>query len=87
MMPRRQTRSAEGQLFGEVLRGLRKERKLSQEALAEKAGLTADYLGFIERGDNVPTLTVILKLAKALDIDAGSLLAEFTRSTLKRMKL
>ena len=49
--------------------------------------LRQPYLGFIERGDNVPTLTVILKLAKALDVDAGSLIAEFTRSTLKRMKL
>jgi hypothetical protein len=43
--------------------------------------------GFIERGDNVATLTVMLKLAKALDIDAGELLAEFTRAALKRMKL
>jgi transcriptional regulator with XRE-family HTH domain len=49
--------------------------------------MTADYLGFIERGDNVPTLTVILKLAKALNIDASDLLAEFTAPILKRLKL
>ena len=69
------------------MRRLRKERGLSQEALAEAANMTADYLGFIERGDNVPTLTVILKLAKALNIDAGDLLAEFTAPMLKRLKL
>jgi transcriptional regulator with XRE-family HTH domain len=86
-MPRRRTRSPEGQRFGDNLRRLRGERGLSQEALAEAASLTADYLGFIERGDNVPTLTVILKLAKALGVDAGELLAEFTLPTLKRMKL
>jgi transcriptional regulator with XRE-family HTH domain len=86
-MPRRGTRSPEGQRFGDALRSLRKERELSQEALAERAGMAADYLGFVERGDNVPTLTVILKLAKALDIDAGDLLAEFTRGALKRMRI
>jgi transcriptional regulator with XRE-family HTH domain len=86
-MPRRLTRSPEGQRFGDNLRRLRKDRRLSQETLAEAANLTADYLGFIERGDNVPTLTVILKLAKALNVDAGDLVAEFTLSTLRRMKL
>jgi transcriptional regulator with XRE-family HTH domain len=86
-MPRRGSRSPEGQRFGENLRRLRKDRRLSQEALAEAANMTADYLGFIERGDNVPTLTVMLKLAKALNVDAGDLLAEFTLPTLKRMKL
>jgi len=54
------TRSPEGQRFGENLRRIRKERGLSQEALAEAANMTADYLASIERGDNVPTLTVIL---------------------------
>jgi transcriptional regulator with XRE-family HTH domain len=66
---------------------MRNERGLSQEALAEAASLTADYLGFIERGENVPTLTVILKLAKALGVDASELLREFTLPPLKRMKL
>jgi len=69
------------------MRRLRKDRGLSQERLAEAANLTADYIGFIERGENVPTLTVILKLAKALSVDACDLLAEFTLPTLKRLKL
>jgi len=29
------------------------------------------HLGFIERGENVPTLTIILKLTDALDVSAG----------------
>jgi transcriptional regulator with XRE-family HTH domain len=86
-MPRRQTRSIEGQRFGDSLRRLRNDRGLSQERLAEAANLTADYIGFIERGENVPTLTVLLKLAKALSVDASELLSEFTLPTLKRMKL
>lgn len=86
-MPRRRTKSPEGVRFGETLRGLRKDRGFSQEALAEAASVTADYLGFIERGENVPTLSILLKLARALNIDAGDLLAEFTLPVLKRMKL
>jgi transcriptional regulator with XRE-family HTH domain len=86
-MSRRKVRSPEGQRFGDTLRRLRNERDLSQERLAEAANLTADYVGFIERGENVPTLTVLLKLAKALSVDASELLREFTLATLKRMKL
>jgi transcriptional regulator with XRE-family HTH domain len=78
-MPRRAIRSPEGQRFGDVLRRLRKERGLSQEALAERAGLAADYLGFIERGDNVPTLTVILKLADALGVPPSHMLRTFDK--------
>jgi transcriptional regulator with XRE-family HTH domain len=86
-MSRRKVRNAEGQRFGDTLRRLRNERGLSQERLAEAANLTADYIGFVERGENVPTLTVMLKLAKALNIDAGELLAQFTLPVLKRLKL
>jgi transcriptional regulator with XRE-family HTH domain len=78
-MPRRAKRSPEGQVFGEALRRLRKEAGLSQEALAERAGLAADYLGFIERGDNVPTLPVILKLAEALDVPPTRMLQPFDK--------
>lgn len=66
-------------MFGETLRRMRKERGLSQEALAERAGLATDYLGFIERGENVPTLTVLLKLAMALDIPPSELLRPFDK--------
>jgi transcriptional regulator with XRE-family HTH domain len=86
-MSRRKVRSAEGQRFGDALRRLRNERGLSQERLAEAANVTADYIGFVERGENVPTLTVILKLAKALNVDAPDLLSEFTLTVLKRLKL
>jgi transcriptional regulator with XRE-family HTH domain len=73
--------------FGETLRRMRKDRKLSQDALAEKAGLASDYLGFIERGDNVPTLTVLLKLARALGVDGPGLLSDFDAATIRKLKL
>jgi len=86
-MSRRKVRSPEGLRFGDAMRRARKERGLSQEALAEAANLTADYIGFIERGENVPTLTVILKVSIALDCTPAELLADFTPVALRRLKL
>jgi transcriptional regulator with XRE-family HTH domain len=63
--------------FGETVRRLRKERNLSQEALAERAGMNADFVGFIERGENVPTLTTILQLARALGVQPSVLIRDF----------
>ena len=76
-MPRRSTRSKEGQKFGETVRRLRKQAGLSQEALAERANLSADFLGFIERGENVPTLTTILQLAHALGVQPSKIIKDF----------
>jgi transcriptional regulator with XRE-family HTH domain len=63
--------------FGETVRRLRKARNLSQEALAERAGMNADFVGFIERGENVPTLTTILQLARALGVQPSVLIRDF----------
>ena len=38
--------------------------------------MNATYLGFLERGENVPSLTVILKLAKVLDVEAADVIRE-----------
>jgi len=73
----RKTRRAEATKFGAVLRRLREERGLTQEELAERAGVSATYVGFIERGDNVPTLTILLDLASALGISPSDLLRDF----------
>lgn len=63
--------------FGETVRRLRKERNLSQEALAERAGMNADFVGFIERGENVPTLTTILQLARGLNVKPSTIIKDF----------
>lgn len=55
-----------GEAFGKVLRTLRAERGLSQEALSLEAGVQRNYVSLIERGVNQPTITIIFKLATAL---------------------
>jgi len=61
--------------FGRVVRRARRDRDMSQEALADAAGLGAKHLSEIERANRDPRLTTILKLAHALDLRAGELLA------------
>ena len=62
--------------FGEHLRTLRKARRLSQNELAERAGVNEKYLGEIERGVGNPSLEVLMKLAKAMDIDAATVVGD-----------
>jgi transcriptional regulator with XRE-family HTH domain len=51
---------------GRVLRSCREKRGLSQEGLAEIAGLSRSFLGEIERGACVPSIETLQKLADAL---------------------
>lgn len=60
--------------FGSHLRNLRVERKLTQEELADRAGMHFTYIGQIERGLRNPSLVNLEKIAKALKIKAGELL-------------
>jgi len=73
----RKDRRPEAEKFGAIVRTLREERGLTQDQLAERAGVSATYIGFIERGDNVPTLTIILQIAAALQVRSSELLREF----------
>ena len=59
--------------FGKHLRKLREERGLTQEELADRAGMHFTYVGQIERGIRNPSLINLQKLAKALKVDAGRL--------------
>ena len=60
--------------FGRRLRLLRKQKtSLSQEALAEKAGVHRTYIGHLERGKGSPTLDTIVRVARALNVGAADL--------------
>ncbi len=75
-MSRRKKRQPDGELFGQVVRELRDARGWTQEELAERADMNASYLGFVERGDNVPTLTIIIQIAEGLGVSPADLLRD-----------
>jgi transcriptional regulator with XRE-family HTH domain len=78
-MPRRATKDPDAKTFGAIIRRLREQRGWTQDQMAERVGMNGSYLGFVERGENVPTLTVILLLAETLEVDAGDLVREVAR--------
>ena len=64
-------------VFGEVVRKFRQSRGVSQEALADEAGLHRTYISLLERGLRNPSLTVIQQLAAALNVSVTELISEF----------
>lgn len=56
------------------LKAERRRRKLSQAALAKKAGLCVSYISMLERGERSPPLNTLEQLAKVLRVSAPSLL-------------
>jgi HTH-type transcriptional regulator, competence development regulator len=63
--------------FGRTIRKARRDKDLSQEALAAMAGVSPKHLGEIERARKDPRLTTIVKLAGALELRSGELLTLF----------
>jgi transcriptional regulator with XRE-family HTH domain len=61
--------------FAVNLKSERLRRKLSQEALAAKAGLSVSYISMLERGQRMPPLDTLESLAKALAVTPITLLA------------
>nr|WP_290222511.1 helix-turn-helix transcriptional regulator [Trichocoleus desertorum] len=65
------------QRFGKAIRRRRRELDISQEKLAELAELHRTYISNLERGDANPTLDIINRLAKALDISIAQLFTDY----------
>ena len=59
--------------LGYRIRYLRQNTGLSIEALALEAEINRNYLGDLERGMRNPTVMVLNKIAKALDVDLSTL--------------
>jgi len=57
------------QMAGKKIRFYREQLGLTQAALAEKAGVSDNFIGPIERGVKHPTLTTLMRISRALEVN------------------
>lgn len=60
--------------IGSRIQKARKDRKISQEDLAHRAGLHRTFMGLVERAERSVTVLSLLRISTALDIEPGELL-------------
>ena len=59
--------------LGQTIRRLRRENKLSQEKLAEAAGLSTNYVSDVERGTRNLGVKALFQIARALGVEVVTL--------------
>lgn len=64
-------------LVGDNCQRIRTERKLTQEQLSERSGLSQQYLSDLERGKRNPTIITIYEIASALGVSHVELVAPY----------
>lgn len=62
--------------FGAAVRELRRKRGWSQEEFADRVGIHRTYIGDVERGARNIGLVNVARIARALEISIGSLMAD-----------
>lgn len=62
-------------VVGQVIRKLRKEKKISQDVLSGFAGIARTHLTMIENGSKQPNFETIWKIAMALDLQPSELVS------------
>lgn len=62
--------------IGRNIRKFRQEQKLRQEDLAERTGLSVNYVGALERGEKYPSLETFIVIANALHVTSDMLLSD-----------
>ena len=71
-------------IFAANVRRLRNELGLSQEALAERAGVHRTYVGMLERSEKNVTIYNIERIAEALEVEPSALLETLTPTKRKK---
>ena len=66
--------------IGRNIRRYRLERDLRQEDLAAAAGVSANYMGMVERGEKTPSLETLVAILNALEISADMVLTDVVDS-------
>lgn len=62
------------QVFGEVLREIRKEKGISQEQLGFDCDFHRTYISLLERGEHYPSIKALFQIAKALGMQPSEIL-------------
>ena len=62
--------------FGAAVRAVRTTQGVAQETLANIAKIERSHVGKIERGEHMPTLAAVLKIARALGVSSADLMRE-----------
>jgi len=69
------------------IRRIRKEKGISQEKLAESCNTATSYIGLMEIYKNVPKLSTIERIAKALDVDPLVLFQDKTKIPMEETEI
>ena len=72
--------------LGRRIRELRGIHELTQEQLAERAGITFHYVSAIERGTKAPTVETVAALAEALGVTLSEIFLDVDRPAPKELK-
>lgn len=67
--------------LGSRIRAMRLERKITQEKLAEAAGVGVTHISHIETGNSIPSLQTLVDIINALDCTADELLCMEVRQS------
>lgn len=66
--------------IGANLRKARINKKLRQEDLAEKANLSTNYIGAIERGEKIPALETLINIMNILNVSSNVILCDVVKA-------
>lgn len=72
--------------LGRALRRIRRERELSQEALADRAGLSTNYVSEIERAMKDASFMTVVHLADALGMTLPELMRAFDQERARHVE-
>ena len=73
------------QRLGARIRMLRAERRLTQEELATRIGISQVYMSHVERGAKTASLEVLIRVAESLDVSMSELFLDVDRETPKEL--
>ncbi|HEX3583017.1 MAG TPA: helix-turn-helix transcriptional regulator [Thermoanaerobaculia bacterium] len=85
-MPRAFNIDPDAARFGDVVREHRERLGWTKKKLAQRAGLTPQYVGIVEDGGNVPSLATVLELLEVLGADTGEVMRHLAEERRKPAK-